>query len=215
VAPFLPLALRIVPVACALHCSRRRIAHSATAAFFAAVATAVVACQSAGVGRAYMALDANGDRKRTQFFTDTQTVWCDVEYSSGRTDLTIDVRIRATELWDDAVQARVPVDAVLSTGEIAGMQGTGTIAGFQWVLLQPGGGPAPSGTVPFPVGNFVCDVTLDGQPVASLPFDVDFPACPVPPVVTGATCSGWVQEGSVGPDSVGDPCSCSGGVWSC
>ena len=162
-----------------------------------------------------MALDANGDRKRTQFFTDTQTIWCDVEYSSGRTDLTIDVRIRATSLWDDATQAKVPVDAVVSTGELAGMQGTDSIAGFQWVVVQPGGGPAPAGTVPFPVGDFVCDVTLDGQSVASLPFDVDFPACPVPPVVTGADCSGWVEEGSVCPDAVGDPCVCSKGSWSC
>jgi hypothetical protein len=172
-------------------------------------------CKSAGVRHSYMALDQSGARKRTQFFTDTQTIWCDVEYSSGRTDLTIDVRIRATQVWDDALMALIPVDATLATGEVAGMQGMASIAGFQWVLDQPGGGVAPAGTIPYPVGDFVCDVTLDGEPVASLPFSVEFPTCPVPPVLNGAQCKGWVLEGSVCPDSFGLSCTCSHGVWRC
>ena len=182
---------------------------------FAAAAACACACDTAGVQRAYTALDGMGSRKRTDFFADTQAIFCDVDYSSGRADLTIDVRIHSTELWSDSQQAMVPFDAVLADGELAGQQGTGNTAGFQWVLGSADGGTAQAQTVPYPVGDFVCDVALDGETAASVPFTVRFPACPVPPVSAGVTCAGWVQEGSVCPDSVGDACTCAGGIWTC
>jgi hypothetical protein len=58
-------------------------------------------------------------------------------------------------------------------------------------------------------------VTLDGQLAASLPFTVEFPACPVPPVVDGAPCAGWVKGGSSCPDAVGHICTCAGASWKC
>lgn len=174
-----------------------------------------VHCKTAGVAHAFMALDGTGNRKRTTFFTDTTQIWCDVQYSSGRTDLTIDVRIRATSLWDDQVQALVPVDEVIANGEMAGQVGMELVSGFQWVQLDATGSPAAAGTVPYPVGNFVCDVSLDGQPEASLPFTVEFPSCPVPPIVTGAPCAGWVKDGSACPDAFGHPCVCGGDGWQC
>jgi hypothetical protein len=184
----------------------------------AAVAVATVCaggCATAGVQRAYMALDSAGDRKRTSFFTDSEAIYCDVDYSSGRSDVTIDVRLRSTQLWSDAEEKLVPVATVFASGEVAGQAGTDNTAGFQWLLAAPDGGTAGTQSVPYPVGDFVCDVTLDGETVASVPFTVRFPPCPVPPVAPGVACAGWVQAGSVCADALGDPCTCAGGVWTC
>lgn len=172
-------------------------------------------CQTAGFAHAFMALDAQGNRKRTTFFTDTNQIWCDVQYSSGRTDLTIDVQLRATSLWNDQLQALVPVDEVVANGEMTGQVGMELVTSFQWVQLDATGSPAAAGTVPYPVGTFVCDVSLDGQPKASLPFTIEFPSCPVAPAATGAPCAGWVKDGSTCPDAFGNPCVCGEGRWQC
>lgn len=176
---------------------------------------APAAClRTAGVQRAFMALDGSGDRPRSEFFADTQAIFCDVVYSSGRTDLTIDARIRSTALWDEAAQAVLPADVVEAVGEAAGAQGVGNTQAFQWQPAPPPDAGA-SDQVPFPVGDFVCDVLLDGEVAESVPFTVRFPACPVPPVVAGVICAGWVQEGSACPDAQGTTCTCTGGTWQC
>jgi hypothetical protein len=193
--------------------SRRRAGLGAGVVVVASLGA--VACATAGIQRAYMALDGAGDRKRTEFFADTQAIYCDVDYSSGRTDLTIDARIRSTQLWSEAAQDFVPFDAVVASGEVVGQQGTGNTAGFQWTLVTPDGGAAEMQSVPYPVGDFTCELMLDGELAASVPFTVRFPACPVPPVVDGVACAGWVQAGSVCADVLGNPCTCMGGVWQC
>ena len=38
------------------------------------------ACATAGVERAYTALDSAGARKRTAFFADTSAIFCDADY---------------------------------------------------------------------------------------------------------------------------------------
>jgi hypothetical protein len=174
-----------------------------------------LACKTAGVAHAFMALDSEGGRQRTTFFTDTNQIWCDVQYSSGRTDLTIDVQIRATSLWNDQLQTLVPVDEVIANGEVAGQVGMELVTGFQWTQVDATGSPAPAGMVPYPVGNFVCDVSLDGQPEASLPFAIEYPACPVAPAATGAPCAGWVKSGSACPDAFGNMCVCQEDGWLC
>jgi hypothetical protein len=190
---------------------------------------ALCACATAGVQTAFMALDTQGDRQRTEFYTDTQAIFCDVQYSSGRTDLTIDTTIRSTQLWSNTLQALVPLSSVQAVGETAGQQGVGSIASFQWQLSPPsddagidedaeGAGGVGGGVTqqpPYPVGDFVCDIMLDGQLAASVPFTIRFPTCPVAPAVGGVTCAGWVQEGSHCPDSVGTTCTCTSGSWQC
>jgi hypothetical protein len=162
-----------------------------------------------------MALDSEGARKRTVFFTDTQSIWCDVDYSSGRKDVTFDAEIRAVRLWSDAAAAFVPVDVVQAFGETVGQQGTGNTAGFEWLLQDATGSAVAAGSEPYPVGDFRCDLRLDGDLVASLPFSIDFPMCPLVPVVAGVACAGWVREGSLCPDATGGACACSMGVWTC
>jgi hypothetical protein len=173
------------------------------------------ACQTAGLQRAYTALDSAGDRKRSEFFTDTAAIWCDADYSSGRRGLTIAAQIRSVRLWDPVIGDFVAVDADLADGELVGQPGTGTTVGFQWTVLLPDGGASEGTATPYPVGDFVCNVTLDGDLAASVPFTVRFPECPVPPVAAGVTCEGWVREGSTCPDVLGRPCTCAGGLWRC
>jgi hypothetical protein len=221
----------------AIGCTRRNGRERAAGNFRAAYvgrwvvisACSLSACATAGVQRAFMALDAQGDRQRTEFYTDTQAIFCDVQYSSGRVDLTIDTTIRSTQLWSDTSQALVPLSSVEAVGEVAGQQGIGTIAAFQWQLSPPSANAGADAEVddaggedsvatqqsPYPVGDFVCDIMLDGQLAASLPFSVRFPVCPMAPVVGGVTCAGWVQEGSECPDSVGTACTCTSGSWQC
>ncbi len=188
----------------------------ATLAMGAAAAVPLaIACQTAGLQRAYTALDGSGDRKRSEFFADTAAIWCDADYSSGRRGLTIDARIRSVRLWDPTLEDFVAVDANVADGEMVGQPGTGTTAGFQWVQLLPDGGPSDGTTTPYPVGDFVCEISLDGDLVASVPFTVRFPDCPVPPVAAGVTCAGWVRDGSTCPDAFGQTCTCAGGVWTC
>jgi hypothetical protein len=174
-----------------------------------------IACQTAGIQRAYMALDGQGARKRTAFYTDTQQIWCDVDYSSGRKDLTIDATIRATSLYDPIANAVEPIDVVIAQGEAVGQTGTGNTVGFQWTQVDTTGSPASAGSVPYPVGDFVCELSLDGQVMATLPFTVSFPACPVPPVADKLPCLGWVAPNSACPDALGLPCVCRDGVWTC
>ena len=119
------------------------------------------------------------------------------------------------QLWNDTLGTFVPVAAVLADGEVAGQQGTDNTAGFQWVLASADGGAAGTQSEPYPVGDFVCDVMLDGETVSTVPFTVRFPTCPVPPVAPGVACAGWVEAGSVCGDALGNPCTCLGGVWTC
>lgn len=195
--------------------SRRARTARLTLLTLLALLAAPIACDSAGLQRAFMALDGTGARKRTAFFTDTQAIWCDAQYSSGRTDLSIDVRIRATRLWSDALQRLEPIDLVIANGELAAQEGVGGVAGFQWVQQDATGKAAPAGAIPYPVGDFACDVMLDGQLASSLPFTISFPTCPVPPVEEGAQCAGWVASGSLCSDPVGRQCRCATGVWTC
>jgi hypothetical protein len=81
---------------------------------------------------------------------------------------------------------------------------------------------------PFPVGHFECDVSLNGAPVGTAPFDVVYPPnnCPTVPATTGQPCFGWVPPSSTCPGAGDLCCKCNGsqdvaetdptyGTWVC
>ncbi len=81
---------------------------------------------------------------------------------------------------------------------------------------------------PFPVGHFECDVTLNGDPVGSAQFDIEYPPtdCPTVPASTGQPCYGWVPPGSACTGAGDFCCTCQGpqqvaasdptfGTWVC
>jgi hypothetical protein len=92
--------------------------------------------------------------------------------------------------------------------------------------------------VPYPAGQYICVVYLNGVDVGETSFTIEYPAgnedpslggagcgnvpssscyCPVPPPVDGIPCYGWVPEGAECPGYVGGTtCKCMPtGNWSC
>jgi hypothetical protein len=84
---------------------------------------------------------------------------------------------------------------------------------------------APS-VLPYPVGDFNCEVDVDGEIQGVTDFSILYPPkvmvngvneeCPVSPPFPGAICAGWVEQGSVctGFDDT-TLCTCDGAAWTC
>src|SRR4051812_33356547 len=88
------------------------------------------ACRTAGLQRAYMALDDSGDRHRTTFDTQTKAIFCVGELASGRTDVTVSAQIRATALFDPASGQIVAANVTMAAEETAPGQAEHTIVSF-------------------------------------------------------------------------------------
>jgi hypothetical protein len=168
--------------------------------------------------RAYMALDSEGLRQRTSFFTDTQQIYCVGELVSARNDVTVSAVIKSTALIDATGQL-VPVQQTYTVAEDAPGHTTLTLTAFA-MLQTPAGtstSMAPLQGVPYPAGNFVCELSIDGQLEESVSFTIDYPACPAVPVAPTIPCQGWVKQGSVCPsENPGHTCTCAAsGQWEC
>jgi hypothetical protein len=85
---------------------------------------------------------------------------------------------------------------------------------------------SPPTILPYPVGNFTCEVDVDGEVAGVSAFTIDYPPtttvngvteeCPVSPPVDGAICAGWVEQGSkcTGFNAT-QMCTCEGAAWVC
>lgn len=165
-------------------------------------------CDTAGFSDAYMSLDAAGRRHRSQFFTDTEDIYCVGKLASGVEDLTVSATLRATQLYDGRSGKPIDVDQYLGIEDQAPGTGSDITVSF---LLERSDNDAP-----YPAGKFVCELALDGEVRERLPFEVAFPPCPEAPIVSGAACAGFVLEGSRCPGVSNQDCTCkSEGVWSC
>jgi len=170
---------------------------------------ALASCRSAGVKRAYMALDSEGDRKRDVFFTDTEGIFCVAEIASGRKDLSVGAVWRATSLYSTIDGSKTSGSGVLAVGEEAPGAGENVRVSFHLEIRDS--------DKPYPAGTFACDLSLDGEVEETLDFEVRFPVCPAAPLFSGLVCKGFVVEGSVCPGAVsGTSCSCpQSGIWEC
>ena len=182
---------------------RLTLAKWACALFVLGVTTA--SCSAASEVKAvYMALDSNGDRVRNKFYTDTNTIVCNIDWVGNSADTTIDVVIKQTS----------PAQAILAAGEQPGTEGEATFS-FSWTMQSATGG----GTAPFPVGTFECDVTVNGEKAGAAQFTIIYPenGCPAEGAATpGASCAGWVAPGATCPSAanLAQTCTCSGPTWS-
>ena len=167
----------------------------------------LLSCETAGIKRAYMALDTDGRRKRDAFYTDTEAIFCVAELASGREDLTVQGRLIASylELPSGAVADRI----VLGSNEIA--PGAGEDLRVSFMLEKD------RATDPYIAGQYECEIRLDGEIEAVLPFEIRFPLCPEAPLLTGFACAGHVREGSQCPGALsGTLCTCgTDGAWTC
>jgi hypothetical protein len=169
---------------------------------------ALCSCRSAGIKRAYMSLDAEGDRKREVFYTDTEAIFCVAEIASGRDDLSVGGALRATSFYSSVDGSRQPANALLAIEEEAPGAGEDVRVSFELEIENDD---------PYPAGTFVCDLSLDGEVEESLPFEIRFPACPAAPLFSGLVCRDFVVEGSVCPGAfAGTNCTCAqSGTWEC
>jgi hypothetical protein len=168
------------------------------------VATASACGGGAIVSDCFTALDAAGDRRRTEFFTDTENIFCVAKIAAAPTGTTVNAKIRFVEA------AGQPQDILLAIGEDVA-SGAETTSAFQ--LIKPPDTP----DAPWPVGKFACDILLDGVESASVSFDIVMPECPLYAVSNGVSCAGYYPVGAQCPAVVQtQTCTCdSSGSWKC
>lgn len=176
-----------------------------------AALTLLAACDTVGVKRSYMALDASGHRRRHTFYTDTEAIYCVAELASGVDDVTVAAKVRGKSLFDPFTgeRRRLPGDAVIGAEEQAPGRGADLNLSFQ--LLKPEGDEF------YPAGEFVCELYIDGKLRESLDFEVTYPSCPFKPIEQMSSCAGVVLYGSDCPSPLGANCVCNDETeqWQC
>ena len=175
----------------------------------AALASLGTSCGSSNdVHDVYTALDANGDRKRTTFYTDSIAIFCDAEYSGTKHDVTIKAVIRAT-----AINGQTKSTIVAQNEEVPAPASKATLS-FQ--LVKGGADQAANADlIPWPPGHFVCDISENGKLQGSAEFNILVPNCPDGPAIAGQPCRGFYPDGGkcAGADT-GTTCTCgSSGTW--
>jgi hypothetical protein len=165
-------------------------------------------CKTAGFKETFMALDGAGNRRREHFFVDTEEIHCVGTMASGVNDVTVTGVLRAHQLWDPEAREMRKVDAFLATGELAPGAGKDLLIAFKMEPQTEGG--------PYRAGQYSCELSIDGELEASVPFDIAFPECPAAPVAHGALCEGFVLPGSRCPTAFKTECVCAeSGNWEC
>lgn len=190
------------------------------------------ACSDLEIHDVYLALDGSGLRKRTVFYTDTTAIYCNADYGSSRSDITMNAVIR--QIKDANNNA---TDIVLAVGELAPGVSRGVLS---WELSRPMPPPNQMSTqpmasmLPYPVGTFRCEVYVDGldpangahsgknaPPQGTAEFQIQYATCPVSYAAEGAACKGFFRDGQVCPGAETKPisvsCTCDGttGAWMC
>jgi hypothetical protein len=97
--------------------------------------------------------------------------------------------------------------------------GIGATCCFNPLVMMAG---APPLILPYPVGNYTCEVDVNGDVAGVAPFEVDFPPmtgnmqCPIAPPVDGVICAGWVMQGAHCQGfNADESCVCDGAGWKC
>jgi hypothetical protein len=181
----------------------------------ATLAPTVSACSSASVIEIYTSLDAEGGRRRKEFFTDSIGLYCVSEIASGRDDQTVEMFLRQI-----ADQNGARVDRILLATEGPTSKG----ATRQKVSLQLQGVDEkgePSDEAPLPAGRFRCEVKIDGNSGGTTEFVINYAPCPASQIFPNSACGGFVKPGTNCPRygvGAGDPARCTCGQsnkWDC
>ena len=181
----------------------------------------LAACTStARVSDVYMALDGEGDRKRTVFFTDSKEIHCVVEMGIGRRGVTIEALIRQLQGYDFVGDSFFPTDRVVANAENSPTPGDG-IQKIDVVLTARAPDGSEADGQPFPQGHFQCEAYLDGKLEDTTIFNIEFPDCPASLITPGTLCYGFYKQNLACPKyglTSKDPakCRCSTAKgWEC
>jgi hypothetical protein len=82
---------------------------------------------------------------------------------------------------------------------------------------------SPSTVLPYPVGEYECEVDVDGVEAGTTDFQIEYPPpdvsgyqCPAAAPLDGVVCAGWVPQGAHCPGfNSTECCVCDGAGWSC
>lgn len=164
------------------------------ALLLATLVSNLAACTStARVSDVYMALDGNGDRKRTVFYTDSKEIHCVVEMGIGRKGVTIEALIRQLQGYDFAADNVFPTDRVVANAENSPSPGDAIQTLDVTLKAQAPDGSNADGQ-PFPRGHYQCEAYLDGKLEGSAVFNIDFPECPASLITPGTRCFGFYRQ---------------------
>jgi hypothetical protein len=180
------------------------------AAKLAILSLCIASCNTAAIKRSYMSLDQDGSRKRTLFYTDTQDIYCIGEMAIGRKDVSITAALRSTALAPPPSGRPIPLASTLAAKDVTpGQTGSDIVVSFQ--ILKSDMRDA------WPAGDFSCDLSIDGELSASVPFQIAYPDCPLVPPQNGDSCAGFFLPLSKCSGAISaQGCVCSDdGSWQC
>jgi hypothetical protein len=176
----------------------------------ALLSVCLISCNTAAIKRSYMSLDQDGSRKRSVFYTDTDEIYCIGELAIGRKDISVTAALRSTSLAPPPSGSSVPLASTLASKDVSpSSTGSDVVVSFQ--LLKS------NLKAPWPAGDFGCDLSIDGELSASVPFQIAYPDCPVQPPLDGDTCAGFFLPHSVCVGAISaQSCECNAaGNWQC
>jgi hypothetical protein len=198
-----------------------RVAFGLTWLLGATTALSPASCTStANVSDVYLALDADGARKRNVFFTDSKEIHCIVEMGIGRQGVTMEVLFRQLKFYDFNLNKYFDTDRVLASAESSPQPADG-IQKLDVQLLPSGPNGEQTPGAPYPPGRYRCEARLDGALEETAEFNVDFPGCPSATIQPLSKCFGFYQSPFECPKyglTTTDPakCRCSAAKgWEC
>ncbi|MCA9586936.1 MAG: hypothetical protein KC657_16395 [Myxococcales bacterium] len=185
------------------------------------IATFGASCtQTASIEDVYTSLDANGARRRQEFFTDTAEINCIIEAVIGRPGATLEVQLRQIQRYDPAQRGFTNADRVLGYAEFSPQPSKDKLVQAIKLSKRKDTGEE-SEEAPYLAGRYQCEVFLDGEGRAPAEFNVRFPPCPSAQIVARSQCLGFYEDGRQCPafgasSREPDTCTCQGLTgWSC
>lgn len=149
---------------------------------------------TARIDDVYTALDGDGVRKRTIFYTDSKEIHCIAEVGISRDGVTMETVIR--QVQNGRGQG---VNRVIATAEgvLSKTNGLGKFD-LEIIKADQDGKPLENGDdAPFLPGQFVCEFRLDGgDPVVTPPFNVYLAPCPTTFVIPKGVCAPFYGGGT-------------------
>jgi hypothetical protein len=128
----------------------------------------------------FMSLDGSGARVRDTFFTDSTQIFCDIAFAGADPDTTVTAtfeQLSGEPTLFDGSGSIGPVAHIWNSSELAPAAGE-QILSFVMGPPQPVSGGAK---LPFPVGDWKCIVTVNGQAAGDTKFKVIYPTPDCPP----------------------------------
>jgi hypothetical protein len=189
------------------------------------VVASLSSCKTIGVKDVYTSIDANGERRRSTFYTDSKSIYCVVELANGRKDATVEVQFHELQRYDYSKKAFVSADNItILAGEAVAETGSDARMVFELgraVVYDDKGQQVATGAPYYP-GQYSCEVYIEGALEQRVTFNVLFPesGCPITPAVPARLCIGFYPEGQRCPgvptaDGQGQECTCTKQGWEC